>query len=138
MKKGIFAIMVLLSLSTTSCIEKAQTMEKAENPIAQTHDVARYKLFSTQNMWTFIKLDTKTGKMWQVQYSLDGDEGRAECDLNAMPLVTNDTIQANGRFELYPTSNFYNFILLDQIEGKTWQVQWSFEEENRAVLPISK
>lgn len=113
-------------------------MEKAENPIAQTHDVARYKLFSTQNMWTFIKLDTKTGKMWQVQYSLDGDEGRAECDLNAMPLVTNDTIQANGRFELYPTSNFYNFILLDQIEGKTWQVQWSFEEENRAVLPISK
>ena len=128
--------MALLLLSATSCIEKERTTEKAENPIAQTHIVARYKLFSTQNMWTFIKLDTKTGKMWQLQYSLSGDEGRTECDLNAMPLVTNDTIQVNGRFELYPTTNFYNFILLDQIDGKTWQVQWSFEEENRAVLPI--
>lgn len=137
MKKGVFAIMVLLLLSTASCNKKAQATEKAEKKVVQTYNVARYKLFSTQNMWTFIKLDTKTGKMWQVQYSLDGNEGRTECNLNAMPLVTNDTIQANGRFELYPTSNFYNFILLDQIEGKTWQVQWSFEEENRAVLPIN-
>ena len=30
---------------------------------------ARYKLYPTQNMWTFLKLDTETGRIWQVQYS---------------------------------------------------------------------
>ena len=57
--------------------------------------------------------------------------------LNPNALVANDK-KVNGRFELYPTQNIYNFILLDKIDGKTWQVQWSFDEENRAVLPINK
>ena len=30
---------------------------------------ARYKLYPTQNMWTFLKLYTETGRIWQVQYS---------------------------------------------------------------------
>lgn len=42
------------------------------------------------------------------------------------------------RFKLFPTQNIYNFILLDKIDGKTWQVQWSFDEANRAVLPINR
>ena len=25
-----------------------------------------YQLFATQNIWTFIKLNTRNGKMWQV------------------------------------------------------------------------
>lgn len=28
------------------------------------------------------------------------------------------------------------FILLDQINGRTWQVQWSLEPEKRIVIPI--
>ena len=44
--------------------------------------------------------------------------------------------EVNDRFTLYPTQNIYTFILLDQIEGKTWQVQWSSDRENRAILPI--
>ena len=30
-----------------------------------------YRLFSTQNKWTYIKLNTRNGQMWQVQYSLE-------------------------------------------------------------------
>ena len=30
------------------------------------------------------------------------------------------------------------FILLDRIDGKVWQVQWSFDEENRTVVPVSR
>ena len=41
-----------------------------------------------------------------------------------------------GRFTLYPTENMWTFILLDQIDGGTWQVQWSFEAKNRLVLRI--
>lgn len=103
----------------------------------QTYTVERYKLFPTQNMWTFIKLDTQTGQMWQLQYSINDEKGRFEYDLNPNALIVNGK-KINGRFELYPTQNIYNFILLDKINGKTWQVQWSFDEENRAVLPINK
>ena len=113
--------------------QKAEVQE----PLVQTYTVERYKLFPTQNMWTFIKLDTQTGQMWQLQYSVNDDKGRFEYDLNPNALVVNDK-KVNGRFELYPTQNIYNFILLDKIDGKAWQVQWSFDEENRAVLPINK
>lgn len=57
--------------------------------------------------------------------------------LSDIPLVNKEN-EKNGRFFLYPTSNMYNFILLDQIDGRTWQVQWSTEEKNRMVLGIYK
>lgn len=31
----------------------------------------RYKLYPTTNNWTFLKLNTVTGQIWQVQYSVD-------------------------------------------------------------------
>ncbi len=30
----------------------------------------------------------------------------------------------------------FNFILLDQIDGRVWQVQWNIKEENRGVCRI--
>ncbi len=107
---------------------------ETELPI-QTNDIERFKLFPTQNMWTFIKLDTQTGQMWQVQYSLKSEKERFEYDLNSHSLVTNGK-KVNGRFELYPTQNIYNFILLDRIDGQVWQVQWSFDAENRLIVPV--
>lgn len=108
-----------------------------QDKLIQTNEVVRYKLFPTQNMWTFIKVDTQTGQMWQVQYSVNEDKERLEYDLNPQSLI-HDEKKINGRFELYPTQNIYNYILLDQINGKLWQVQWSFDEENRAILPINE
>ena len=85
-------------------------------------------------MWTFLKLDTMTGKIWQVQYSTKGPEYRFETVLNSRALNQKKNV---GRFTLYPTQNTYNFILLDQIDGHTYQVQWNGEVENRLVVPIS-
>ncbi len=118
------------------CTDNAPKTE-AKAQLVQTYTVERYKLIPTQNMWTFIKIDTQTGQMWQLQYSVDEDKGRFEYDLNPNALIVSDK-KVNGRFELYPTQNIYNFILLDRIDGKTWQVQWSFDKENRAVIPIKK
>ena len=86
-------------------------------------------------MWNFIKLDTQTGKMWMVQFSVEDRKKRFVYDLNPLYLYYYDDM-VNGRFELYPTQNSWNFILLDQIDGRTWQVQWSFDEENRGIIPI--
>ncbi len=42
-------------------------------------------------------------------------------------------IAQNGRFKLYPTGNMWNFIMVDVIDGRTWQVQWSTKENERIV-----
>ena len=46
-----------------------------------------YRLFSTRNMYTFIKLDTRNGKMWQVQWSTKGGDYRFETTLWDISLV---------------------------------------------------
>ena len=139
MNRLVLSYLTLLLLMISACTDKAPKSAlkgEIEAPLVQTYDIGRFKLFPTQNMWTFIKLDTQTGQMWQVQYSIKGDDGRFEYDLNPNPLIAPDK-SVNGRFELYSTQNIYNFILLDRINGKAWQVQWSFDEEKRAVIPIN-
>lgn len=131
MKKII--LYLIFSLSTITLM--AQTESKpTENEIGQINNAVHYRLFPTQNMWTFIKLNTRNGQMWQVQYSMES-VGRMVTYLNNLPLITEDK-EENDRFTLYPTQNVYTFILLDQIDGKTWQVQWSLDLESRVVIPI--
>lgn len=102
------------------------------------HTAPYYKLYKTNNMWTFLELETFSGKIWQVQYSIEGGQYRFKTALNTIDLTyggTEETLYA-GRFELYPTENMYNFILLDTFNGRTWQVQWSTKEDNRGVWGI--
>lgn len=134
MKKLSFFVAIVLALSMTDCTQAAPTTQEQKTEQRQT--IMPYKLYPTSNMWTFIKLDTRNGKMWQVQFSIKGDDYRFESPLNTTPLTTNGS--EPGRFELYPTQNMYNFILLDGIDGKTWQVQWSTEPENQAIIPIQQ
>lgn len=94
-----------------------------------------YQLFPTENYWTFIKLDTRNGKMWQVHFTIEEDGIDGEVILNSTSLVDEEK-EINGRFTLYPTENMYNFLLLDQIDGYVYQVQWSMEEKYRGVVPI--
>ena len=42
----------------------------------------------------------------------------------------------NGRFELYPTKNMYNFVLIDTQRGFTYQVQWSTDPNSRFIMEI--
>ena len=92
-----------------------------------------YKLYPTQNIWTFIELDTRDGRMWQLQYAINDDEKRFSLPLNEIPLI-DDMGKEVGRFALYPTQNMYNFILIDQMNGRTWQIQWSMEDANRGIV----
>ena len=115
-------------------ISFAQSTSEAPIQNISTDSAVTFRLFSTRNMYTFIKLDTRNGKMWQVQWSTKGSEYRFESTLSDISQVNKDE-EKNGRFFLYPTTNIYTFILLDQIDGRTWQVQWGKEEE-RVVIRI--
>lgn len=113
----------------------ALCQEKQITAIGQDNPNASYRLYPTTNMWTFLKLNTEDGRICQVQYSLDS-ENRFETYLNLIPLAVGLDIKP-GRFTLYPTQNMWTFILLDTINGSTWQVQWSQDADNRGVIPIS-
>jgi hypothetical protein len=113
----------------------AIAQEVKTNSSLTTISDENYKLYPTENMWNFIKLDTRTGRLWQVQFSTQGYEYRFQCVLSDVDLSYEENTKPN-RFELYTTQNTYNFILLDKVDGRVWQVQWSFEEEERMVLRI--
>ena len=131
MKQIFYILLLTISFSVVSCKntdnDKNKKLEVKENSV--------YKLFPTENIWTFLKLDTRNGRIWQIQYSINEDNPRLEVDLSTKRLVSSEK-EENGRFTLYPTKNMYNFILLDQINGDTWQVQWAIEEDNRLIIPI--
>lgn len=93
----------------------------------------RFRLFKTENMWNFLELDTQTGRIWQVQFTVDKDGGRGKTPINDKSLATESK---NGRFTLYPTDNMWNFLLVDQDAGRVWQVQFSVGDENRGIFPI--
>ena len=111
--------------------------EKQITALGQDNPNASYRLFPTTNMWTFLKLNTEDGRIWQVQYAINNDENRFETYLNLTPLATGSQ-KKPGRFTLYPTQNMWTFILLDTINGSTWQVQWSQDADNRGIIPISE
>ncbi len=98
------------------------------------YESAAFNLYPTENNSIFIKLDTRNGKMWLVQYSNE-TKNRIVAELNDISLVLARE-ESNQRFKLVPTKNFFTFILLDQIDGRTWQVQWSVNPSERMVLPI--
>jgi len=96
-----------------------------------------YQLFPTKNYWTFLKLDTRNGKMWQVHFSVENDKNTGELILNSLPLVEKKE-EINGRFTLFPTENMYNFLLLDKISGIVVQVQWSLDAKTRGIVSVIK
>lgn len=122
----------IIALTTISAFAQSTSDTPIQN--ISTDSTVVYRLFSTKNMYTFIKLNTRNGQMWQVQWGTES-KYRFETTLSDISWVNKDE-EKNGRFFLYPTTNTYNFILLDQINGRAWQVQWSTEPKERAVIPI--
>ena len=100
----------------------------------------RFCLYETQNMWTFIMLDTYTGKNWQVQFSMKGEDYMFAVPINkyslAFPAEDSKWI---GRFQMFATQNMWTFILLDSYNGKLWQVQYSSQDlDNLMCIPINE
>ena len=95
-----------------------------------------YKLYKTENIYIFLRLNTSNGKIDLVQWNLDRDKEFITV-LNDVDLTYGISIgNHNGRFELYPTQNMYQFLLLDKNLGSMWHVQWGFYSEKRWIVPI--
>ncbi|GAB6390909.1 MAG: hypothetical protein MdMp014T_0282 [Treponematales bacterium] len=77
-----------------------------------------YKLYQTDNIHNQLRLNTKTGEVYQVQ-----DDGQT---FLVHPATTPNNNKSN-RYALYKTKNIWTFILLDTFTGKLWQCQFSVE-----------
>ena len=97
-------------------------------------DKPRYKMYKTENTYNLLKLDTKTGKVWQVQYGMKSVISMV-VELNYWGPAL-ESLSYDGRFELYPTPNMYTFIMIDTGTGDMWQVQWNTDPDYRFVRRI--
>jgi hypothetical protein len=101
---------------------------------AQRIDAA-FRLFATDNMWTYLLLDTRDGRLWQVSFSITADGLRGTLLINEKPLL--DAVGSKpGRFTLYPTANMWTFLMLDQEDGRVWQCQFSIDGKGNLILPL--
>ena len=96
----------------------------------------RYKLYPTENIYILLKLDTATGALWMVSYSMNTKSDAVEVALDSSSLLKSHEEQIAGRFELYPTKNMFTFLLLDTVWGYTYQVQWSTKANERFRMRI--
>lgn len=133
-------LLLLLSLNGYSQTNHSLRNDSLLTEIAaQLNDIGfrirgidRYKLYPTENIYIHLKLDTMTGKIDLIQWSLDNDK-EGTISLNSTDLSYNTGC---GTFELYPTQNMYQFLLLDKVTGRTWHVQWGFKEKERWIQRI--
>ena len=159
MKKAIFFLLLIITVDvnaqtakTTPTIKLNKHEQKVDSILSQIDTLlminnqllehleinsslkGRYKLYQTENIYTFLQLDTKTGIIEQVQWSLDSDN-EGSVTINSDDL-TYGYGYGSGSFELYPTKNMYQFILLDKTSGKKWHVQWGVERSKRWIRRI--
>ena len=91
----------------------------------------RYKMFQTKHDYILLKLDTATGRVWMVQFGMGDKSSRRQVVVDDSSPLDDMDGAINGRFDLYPTNNMYNFILIDTFDGTTYQVQWHTESGKR-------
>lgn len=92
----------------------------------------RYKIYPTENIYILIMLDCQTGKIDLIQWSLKSK------DEFSVTLNNEDLSGYKGlnSFELYPTKNMYQFILLDKATGRNWHVQWGTKSSEMWIRRI--
>ena len=120
----------------SALLSKIDTLLTINNMLLEQIEIdsslkGRFKLYKTENIYNFLELDTKTGKIQQVQWSLD-EKKEGSVVINNVDLSLGIGY-GSGSFELYPTSNIYQFILIDKTDGRKWHVQWGFENAKRWI-----
>ena len=81
-----------------------------------------FELYPTESNLVFLRLDTRFGYIWMVEGSTDSIT-HEQIIIQDHPLdFDNDPFI--GRFELFPTQNIYNFMLIDKKLGHVRQIQY--------------
>ena len=113
MKRFFYIIAVLLICSQSGF---AQTIDFPATEYTQDPK-ANFRLFKTKNMYNFIKLDTRTGQMELVQWSVKG---------NRMSYKLSDrifTVTAERSMLLDPREGIIQISLADLANDETYSIE---------------
>ena len=102
---------------------------------AETKKLPRYKIYQTENIHILLKIDTRIGRVYMIQYA-SKDPLAVEIPIGPYPHGRVNW-GWNGRFELYPTKDMYNFIMIDSYWGEIYRVQWGPKASDRFVQRIA-
>ena len=75
-----------------------------------------YRFYQTDNIHNQLRLNTKTGEVYQIQ-----NDGQSFLIHRA----TTPNNERTDRYTLFKTQNMWTYILLDKWTGKLWQCQYS-------------
>ena len=76
MKQFIYILLALILSTSCSTTQEKETLKATETSLEP--QVSNYQLFETKNLWTFLRLDTRNGKITQVHFTLDSNGYRGE------------------------------------------------------------
>ena len=127
-------IMTGCNNTQTTVQEEVRTLTFEEQMQENTKELPVYKMIATENIHILLKWNTRTGEVWMTQYALSGTDALEHLLPSAINIASEDSW--NGRFELYPTKNMFNFIMVDTYYGTTYQVQWNTKDDNCFVVPL--
>jgi len=135
MRPRLATIVARILVLATAAFSSAASQAPSRAPAAAAADrpSARYTITLTQNIWTSLLLDSSTGRIWQVQFSVSDSAFAERLPLNEEALVPPAAGRV-GRFVLQETQNIFTFLLLDQDDGRVWQVQWSNDVKKRGIV----
>ena len=122
-----------LALSARESRSQSAPDASARAAVVPSRSEVRFSLTPTQNIWTFLLLDSNNGRVWQVHYAIRDSAFTGRLAVNDNELAPPATARV-GRFTLRETQNMFNFLLLDQDDGRVWQLQWSTDEAKRGLL----
>ena len=103
----------------------------------------RFRLYETQNMWTFIMLDTYTGKNWQVQFSVKGEDYMFAAPINIFSLAYPEkSSNWTNRFQMFATDNMLCSAIVwslqlsgTRIPAKTFCMLFLFRNKPECPIP---
>ncbi len=112
----------LIAVLTACQAEEAEHTE--QDKVASN----RYELYKTENVYTQLLLDTRTGRVWQTQYALTGKQFEGAIAIPNYLLAEENG--PNGRFSLLSTGNMFTFLLFDKTNGSLQHCQFSLDTHN--------
>lgn len=134
MKKNI--IILLIILVNMNLFAQIQVDENQDN-LYQVNEnyIKTYRIFPTVNIYYYIKLNTRTGQIWQIKID-QKKANQLELPFSNLPFVKKHE-EVDNRFTLYPTQNSWNYMLLDQVNGRIWQVTWDINPDKNKIIPLN-
>lgn len=129
---GLFGFLTPIDSQTYSNLALENELRSIQQSLSRIQNMgAAFQLYSTQNHWIFLMLDTRDGRVWLIQWSPEEESYRGSIPINIKSLAPQNK---PGRFTLYPTFNNWNFILLDQDHGRTWRCQFAVNDKEALFI----